>query len=124
MSGGAPHPVPTPLPHGLRLLADAAGIEAAVAIALARRGTRLRIPQKAEGSVLADVAGLDAARRIVAELAEEVIEIPLAKRLLAKWLRDEGWPVEKIANRLGIARRTLQYWFAGAAKAGQEGLFG
>ena len=111
------------LPHYLRLLADAAGIEAAVSLALARRGMRMRIPQRAEGSVLADIVGIDAASQIVKDLADQVVEIPLAKRLLAQWLRDEGWGVERIANRLGIARRTLQYWFSDTTPSRQADLF-
>jgi hypothetical protein len=113
-----------PLPHGLRQLADAAGIEAALAIALARRGTRLRVPCRAEGSILEGIVGIDAARAIVNDLAEVEIQVPLAKKVLARWLRfEQGWPVPKIAHRLGIAPRTLQYWFSDSTPRLQHDLF-
>lgn len=101
----------SPLPHGLKMIADVTNEETALTIALERRGTRMRIPQEAEGSVLADIVGIDAARKIVDELAEEVIEIPIAQKPLALWLHnDKGWEIRKITNRLGISRRALQKW--------------
>lgn len=111
------------LPHALRLIAEAAGEEAALALALGRRGTRLRIPRQAEGSQLADIVGIDAARAIVESLADEVIEFPLARKALAFRLREAGWTVERIANRLGIAPRTLRYWFTDTMPSGQFELF-
>lgn len=100
-----------PLPHGLKMIADVTDAETALTIAMERRGTRMRIPQVADGSVLADIVGIDAARQIVNELADEVIEIPIAQKPLALWLRhDKGWEIRKIANRLGISRRALQKW--------------
>jgi hypothetical protein len=112
------------LPHGLQQLADAAGIDVALKIALARGGTRLRIPQKAESSQLADLVGIDAARQIVAELADERIEIPLAKKILNDWLRDTySWSQERRANALKAARRTVQYWDSGTTPSRQADLF-
>jgi len=112
------------LPHGLRLITEAAGEEAALRVALAARGRRLRIPQRAEGSSLEEMAGLPAARLIVAALADEVLEIPLAKKALAFWLRDSrAWSIRKIANRLGVAPRTLDYWFSDTTPSRQADLF-
>lgn len=99
------------LPHGLKIIADATDEETALTIALERRGTRMRIPQVADGSVLADIVGIDAARRIVDELADEVIEIPIAQKPLALWLyHEKNWKVREIANKLGISRRSIQKW--------------
>ncbi len=99
------------LPHGLQQLADAAGTEAALKIAMARGGSRLRIPQRAEGSAIADLVGIDAAREIIKHLADERIEIPLAKKILAYWLRRRrGWSQERTAAALKICRRTMQSW--------------
>jgi hypothetical protein len=111
------------LPHGLQQIADAAGIEAALTIALARGGMRLRIPKRAEGSILVDLVGIDAAARIVEALADERIEIPLAARVLAEWLDAQGWSQEAIANRLRKSRRTIQYWLTGTTPTRQPDLF-
>lgn len=104
------------LPHGLGLIAEAASVKAALKIALARGGSRLEIPQKAEGSLLASIVGLDAARKITEELKGERFEIPLAKRILSTWLqRDHQWSQERRAMALKVSRRTIQYWDAGGA---------
>lgn len=100
----------TVLPHGLQVLCDAAGVDAALKIALERGGSRFRIPQKAAGSVLEDIVGIDAAVRIVNDLADERIDIPLAKTILSDWLRGQGWSQERRAMALKISRRTVQYW--------------
>lgn len=112
-----------PLPHGLQLLADAAGVEAALKIALERGGSRLRIPQKAEGSILEELVGIDAATAIVDALADERIEIPLAKKILSEWLRDLKWSQEQRAMALKQSRRTIQYWDTGTTPTRQGNLF-
>lgn len=104
------------LPHALAQLAEAAGVEAALTIALKRGGTRLRIPQ-APGGVLVDLVGEPAAADIVARLADSYLEIPQAKRVVSAWLRDEGWSQERRARVLKTARRTIQYWDADSAPA-------
>lgn len=111
------------IPHGLRLLIEAAGEEAAVAIALRQGGARLRIPKKAEGSMLAEWVGIDAARAIVDSLADERIEIPLAKRHLNASLRAGGWSQERRAVALKVTRRTIQHWDAGSAQSRQIDFF-
>lgn len=112
-----------PLPNGLQLLAEAAGEEAALQIALARGGSRLRIPQKAAGSVLEDLVGIDAARAIVDALADERVEIPLAKKTLSEWLRGRNWSQERRAVALKTSRRTIQYWDTGTTPSRQGDLF-
>ncbi|PIW30394.1 MAG: hypothetical protein COW30_02480 [Rhodospirillales bacterium CG15_BIG_FIL_POST_REV_8_21_14_020_66_15] len=113
----------TPLPHGLQVIAEAAGVEVALEIALARGGSRLTIPQKAEGSILVDLVGIDAARKIVNDLSGERIEIPSGKRLLSDWLRDKGWSQERRAMKLRTSRRTVQYWDSGNVPSLQTDLF-
>lgn len=113
-----------PLPHGLQMIADAAGIEAALQIALARGGSRLLIPQRAEGSILVDLVGIDAARRIAQALAGERPEIPQAKRVLSDWLRSQGWSQERRAMKLKLSRRTIQYWDGNNVPRAQGDLFG
>ena len=112
-----------PLPHGLTQIAEASDAETALKIALERGGSRLRIPQKAEGSLLEQIVGIDAARKIVKDLADERIDIPLAKKIVAGWLHDQGWSQEKIAVRLKISRRTVQYWQSGQTPSRQADLF-
>lgn len=112
------------LPHGLRVIYEAAGIDAALTIALERGGSRFTIPQKADGTLLEDLVGIDAARKIVNDLAGERIEIPIAKRLLNDWLREnEGWSQEKRAMQLKTARRTVQRWDGDTQPAMQRDLF-
>lgn len=110
-------------PYGLRQIAEASDTEAALKIALERGGSRLRIPQKAEGSILEKIVGIDAARKIVKDLADERIDIPLAKKIVAAWLKSQGWSQEQIAIRLKISRRTVQYWQAGNTPSRQTDLF-
>jgi hypothetical protein len=112
-----------PLPHGLTQIAEAAGTDAALTLTLARGGSRFRIPQRAEGSLLAEIVGLDAAQKIVKDLADERIEIPLAKKIVAAWLYDQGWSQERIAMRLKVSRRTVQYWQSGTTPTRQTDLF-
>lgn len=113
----------TRLPHGLQLLADAAGVDVALKIALERGGSRLRIPQKAAGSILEDLVGIDAAQAIVNDLADERIDIPLAKSILSDWLRALGWSQEKRAMALKMSRRTIQYKDADNTPTRQTSLF-
>lgn len=112
-----------PLPHGLQVIADATDVDTALTIALERGGSRLQIPQKAEGSVLTEIVGIDAARKIVKDLANERITIPLAKKAVAFWLSDLGWSQEKIAMRLKLSRRTIQYWLTGTTPTRQIDMF-
>lgn len=116
--------IPNHLPHGLQVIADAAGVDAALKIALKRGGSRLSIPQKAEGSLLAEIVGIDAAQKIVDDLANQRIDIPLAKRNVSDWLRDHhGMSQEKRAMALGAARRTIQLWDKGSTPTLQQSLF-
>ena len=111
------------LPHALRRIAESAGLDAAMKVALEMRGRRLRIPRSATGSRLAGIVGIDAARLIVEDLADEEFDIPLFKKPLALWMHDNQYTVPAIAHRLGISRRTLNYWFKGNTPSRQRDLF-
>lgn len=111
------------LPHGLKILSEAAGIDAALEIALVRGGSRLQIPQKADGTILEDIVGIDAARKIVNDLAGERIEIPQGKKILFAWLREKGKSQEWCAMKLKVSRRTAQYWDTGTTPTRQPDLF-
>tara|TARA_R110002050_G_C8951365_1_gene513406 strand:+ start:984 stop:1367 length:384 start_codon:yes stop_codon:yes gene_type:complete len=110
------------LPYGLNVIADAAGVDAALQIALERGGSRIRIPQKARGSILEEMVGIEAAQKIAAALSDERIEIPVAKRVLAQWLQNKGWSQERISSTLKVSRRTIQYWKADKTRSRQPDL--
>ena len=113
------------LPGTLRQIADSAGDEAALTIAMERGGSRLEIPKKAEGSLLETLVGIDAARAIVNDLAGERFDVPLAKRALNAWLRAKGWPQSRRAVALKAGARTIKYWDADAMQSIRQGnLFG
>lgn len=112
------------LPAGLQKIADAAGVEAALKIALARGGSRLYVPQRVEGwTEIVELVGLDSARKIVVELQREYFEIPLSKKIICEWLRDLGWSQERRAVALKLSRRTVQYWDNKNTPARQPDLF-
>ena len=108
---------PHPISAGFRMLADAAGEEAAVALCLARGGSRMTIPLRAEGSVLAGIVGIDAATKIVDAQGGREITIPLEKRRIGLALLDAGWSEERVAVTLKVARRTVQYWVSRSGPA-------
>ena len=112
-----------PLPHGLQIIADSAGIDAALKLAMERGGRRFDIPQKAEGSLLAEIVGIDAARKIVEDHANDRPYIPLAKRHLSIALKAAGHSQEKRATMLKTSRRTIQAWDANAHKPQEPDLF-
>jgi len=111
-AGEGKSPARLHLPHALRILVEAAGEDAALAMALARGGTRMRIPQRPDG-ILRELVGQSAAEQIVNSLADEYLEIPQAKRVLSLWLKARGWSQERRANALKVARRSIQYWDKG-----------
>lgn len=110
--GAGKSPTRLHLPHALRILVEAAGEDAALAMALARGGTRMRIPRRPDG-ILRELVGQNAAEQIVNSLADEYLEIPQAKRVLSLWLKARGWSQERRANALKVARRSIQYWDKG-----------
>lgn len=114
---------PQPMPHVLRLLADAAGVEAALKLALMRGGSRLTIPSRAEGSLLATMVGIDAASKITEALSGERLDVPHARKLLNAWLKEQGWSQERRATALRLGRRTIQRWDSGEIVSRQLDFF-
>ncbi|GAB4366886.1 MAG: hypothetical protein Kow00114_25150 [Kiloniellaceae bacterium] len=100
------------LPYTVRLLIEAAGEDAALIIVRERGGSRVQIPNRAEGSMLEKLVGLDAARAITDALAGERLEIPHAKRYVNARLKLRGLSQEKRAAALRVSRRTIQSWDA------------
>ena len=124
---------PTPryqAPAVLRQIAEVAGKEVALTLALKRGGDRIRVPQRAEGSRLAEWVGLDGAEKIVEALAEVTLEIPLANRPLANWMLEENYSKREIARILRVSYSSVKTYTKLTEATGrddpddQPGLFG
>ena len=96
------------VPAVLRQIAEVAGKEVALTLALKRGGDRIRVPQRAEGSRLAEWVGLDGAEKIVEALAEVILEIPLANRPLANWMLEENYSKREIARMLRVSYSSVK----------------
>lgn len=102
-----------PLPWWVNVIADVAGIDAAMTLCLERGGTRFAVPDKASDSLLEKIVGTEAATAICAAFGAQRITVPLANKPLVFWLRGKGWSVEKISCRLRLSRRGVQYLLNG-----------
>ena len=60
------------------------------------------------GHLLRTAVGATAARRIAQRFAGETVEIPYARRAVARYLSEQGYSTAKIAARLKILRRTAR----------------
>ncbi len=111
-----------PLPGTLAEIADHAGRETALAIALAHGGQVWRVPARADspaGQALAETVGEAAAAALIAALGGHVLEIPLARRQVVRWLAGQGFGSRKIAARLHMSVRVVRrYIKAGRGKNG------
>ncbi|MDE0718459.1 MAG: hypothetical protein OXH64_11035 [Rhodospirillaceae bacterium] len=118
-SGPAPAPEPV-LPGVLAEIAAAAGREVALKLALALGGQRLYIarpPHLGPDHLLCTAVGAAASRRIAQRFAGETIEIPYARRALARYLSEQGYSTAKIAARLKILRRTARRYVNSAEES-------
>ena len=104
-----------PLPGVLAEIADVAGREAALAVALEHGGleihipspTYMRSPAGAECG-LVRLLGRDAAECVAARLGGTTLYIPQARHALASHLAAQGLEPREIAARLRISQRTLR----------------
>ena len=99
------------LPAGLGEIADHAGREAALTIALEHGGQSWRVPARAdhpEGQALTALLGRDAAQALIAGCGGHVMEVPLARRAVVAWLAGRGVHAPQIASLLRISRRTAR----------------
>jgi len=104
-------PASPPLPAVLDEIADHAGRDAAMAIALAHGGQAWRVPARAEspkGRALEQLVGGDAAHALVEGCGGHVLEVPLARRAVVAWLGKQGLGASEIADRLRISQRTAR----------------
>lgn len=92
------------------------GETAYVALADQFGGTDIYIPEKAEGSKLAEAIGLDAARILAEEYRRDQLVVPLSRELRAHYYRRQGETPVVIARRLGMSRQGVQRIFSEAEK--------
>lgn len=122
----------TALPLVLQEIAEAAGLEAAWALARAKGGQSVFIPAHARpGHWLTDVVGLDAATKICdyyrVQGAGTKLLIPMASaaQRAAQWQKvlAEGRTANETAATLGVHRRTVFRHLAKSSKDDQGELF-
>ncbi len=104
-----------PLPGVLAEIAEIAGRDTALEIAMAHGGERLHIPRPAfvlgargETHPLTLLLGREVAGRIAGRLGGNSIYIPMARRALVRHLAGQGVPTAAIAERLGLTRDTAR----------------
>jgi hypothetical protein len=92
-----------PPPEELAYLTELIGPAATLALIEAAGGTRIHIPQSVnQGSQLARMIGLEAARALTTWRPREDVKIPLAKVWRIRIYRAEGLSYPAIARKLGI----------------------
>jgi DNA-binding transcriptional regulator LsrR (DeoR family) len=106
------------------------GEDALVRLAEAFGGTRLYVPatMKPEHDIVRAI-GPDAAQRLAARVAPDVIRVPLAKDLRARHYRAQGRSNAQIATALGMSETGVEKMFrrmpdAPAKGSNQLDLFG
>lgn len=126
-----PHSYSELLPGALAVIADAAGLDAALKVAEAKGGTRTYIPATLKDSHwLVELVGMERAQVICACLVDgpkgEEIEIPLGPagrqqkyRRRLRELIDEGRSKPEIARLLGIDVSTVRRYKNGQLGGGR-----
>lgn len=105
-----------PLPGALAEIAEVAGREAALQLALHLGGAPLHIPKAKNvgpDHPLVRAVGLGVARIIVARFEGENIDIPLAQRALVLHLAAGGMSSLEIARRLRMTIQTVRQYRRG-----------
>ena len=99
------------LPGVLAEIAEIAGRDAALKLALAQGGNSIHVPQPEHiqlGHPLCEAMGLTPARKVARQFAGESLYIPMARRALAKHLCGQGVPVAEVAGKLGISKSAVR----------------
>jgi len=100
-----------PLPAGLAEIADHAGREAAMHIALAHGGQVWRVPTSVvsdDGAALVRLIGMTSAKRLIWGCGGDALDIPLARRAVAVWLAGQGQPPKEIARQLRMSASAVR----------------
>lgn len=99
------------LPGVLAEVAEVAGREAALDLALHMGGQPLHVPKPghiAPEHPLVRAVGATAARIVADRFQGESLYIPIARRAQVLKLAEQGLPNGDIARRLGISRRSVE----------------
>ena len=99
------------LPGVLAEIAEIAGRDAALKLALAEGGKSIHVPQPGHlqpAHPLCRATGPGAAKKIARQFAGESLYIPMARRALAKHLCGQGVPVAEVAGKLGISKSAVR----------------
>lgn len=119
------------LPQSLREIADIAGLDAALALAEAYGGRRVKLPSRYRpGTWLDRLVGETAAKAIIEHFGTTPLDIPLAgagtyaqmrRNMAARFeaLTAEGASAARIAAELGITERAVR--MRRAARRGDDG---
>jgi hypothetical protein len=123
------------LPALLAEIAEVAGLEAALAIAEARGGSRTVFPARApDGHWMVELIGREATDKLCAHFRSGgggiELDVPMgpvayyrkARRRLAQ-LVDEGVPVARAAHQIGLHLRTARRWRSRARQSDQGKFF-
>jgi bacterioferritin-associated ferredoxin len=103
----------------LALIAEAAGLPAALTLAKARGGRKVTVPHRASGTKLAMIVGLEAAEKIIQAFGAGDLEIPLGpignmaqqhRALRAKIITviETGASNSQVAGQCGVCVRTVK----------------
>ncbi len=104
------------LPGVLAEIAELAGREAALKLALAMGGEQIHVPRPDNvkaGHPLAGAIGAPAAVLVSGRFAGESLYVPKARRALARHLHAKGTPKAAIAARLGVSIKTARQYVRG-----------
>lgn len=108
---------PSGLPAVLRRIADAVGVEAALALADARGGRRIHVPKHmlAAHWIVREI-GMERARRLAAVFGGEQIDLPASRTGATKAARRrcdhalaQGASLDEAARVSGLTRSTVQW---------------
>lgn len=103
------------LPPTLALIAEAAGLPAALELARSRGGRTVTIPARAPGTILAKIVGIDAAEKIIEAFGAGDLDIPFgpvggakARRLGVQAAIKAGASVREAARINDVHMRTVK----------------
>lgn len=98
----------------IRKISDLTDHETAMKFAYAFGGKRVRIPKRADNTLLASAVGTEAAMKISEAMGDEEFDCPIERSNLIFWLRDQGKSTANIAHDLRMSPRGVQYRLSGS----------
>jgi hypothetical protein len=95
----------------LNELVEIMGVDAVVALVKARGGVRAHVPtpQRVNQSILLDIVGVEALRKLAARCGGTALDIPLCRSWLARLMLHEGGHSHaQIARAVGFTEHTVR----------------